>query len=139
MSAAEKINGIIDGYIARCEEIIAQSKPGDGLFGMGDDPKKDPCHMSFYEELAAAVKEIAASAPEADEACGAVQAILKAAREKKCPSMARWMLEAIHGLSQPLLPLLTAEQKRELRDWYDENLPRRLRFPVQKDVYKAMK
>lgn len=139
MSAEETLNGIIDDYIARCSEVLANSRPGDGLLGLGNDPRNDPCHEQFYVELEAAAKAIASEAPGSDEAYGAVCVILKAATSKACPDMARWMLTAAQKHAAPLIPLMAADRRIELRAWYDDNYPRRLRLPVQKDIYKLLK
>lgn len=138
MTPFERINDIIDGYIVRCRELIAAAKPGAGLFGMGDDPRKDVCHEQFFNELERTVHEIAQGKPTPEEAYPAVSLLLKASKEKDCPDMTAWMLTAAQKLSLPLIPFLTPEQRAELLAWYEKAVPRRIRLPAQKEVYQRL-
>ena len=45
----EKLQEIYSEYIQTIAQVYREAKPMDGLFGWGDDPRKDPCHMRFYE------------------------------------------------------------------------------------------
>lgn len=125
-------------YLEEVARVYAGAKPMDGLFGWGDDPRKDPCHMRFYEDIEAGVLAFAAAGPSQEEVFQVVLFLLvQPAEHKEEPSF--WFLYAAHGLTRGLIPRLTADQCTGLRDFYDANFPKRDRMPVQQEVYKLLK
>ena len=138
MEQVQQLKGIYEKYVQDVAKIYKDAKPMDGLFGWGDDPRKDPCHMRFYEETEAWVSGFLAAEP-GNEACfQAAQILIETAasyRGKPC----FWFMYAAHGLARDLIPALTPEQCARLREFYDDAYPRRDRMPVQKDVYKLLK
>ncbi len=138
MEMVQKLRDRYDRYRADLEKVYAGKKPGDGLFGWGDDPKRDPCHMGFYEDVQGWVKEFAAAGPSQEAVFEAVRFMLETPhlhREQHC----FWFMFAAQGLTRELIPLLGKDQCARLRDLYDSLFPRRERMPVQKDVYKLLK
>ena len=134
----ERLKEIYGKYVQTVAKVYKDAKPMDGLFGWGDDPRKDPCHMRFYEDAEAWVTEFAASGPDREAAYAVVSFLLRtpqAYREKHC----FWFMFAAQGLSRELIGLLDAGQCAELRTFYDEAYPKRERMPVQKEVYKLLK
>ena len=73
------------------------------------------------------------------DVCDTVSYMLSAAREHRSSDSAYWMLLASHAMAMPLIDMLTAQQARSLRESYEQDYPRRERFPVQKEVIKALK
>lgn len=132
MINSEDVRLIIENYIRETHEILVQAKPTDGLFGLGDDPRRNPCHANFYNRL----KE---SLTECEDPYECTKLLFEADSSFPCSDLARAMLTAIQGLALPLIPQLTDAQRDELRKWYDENIPRRRRLPIQQDLYKALK
>ena len=65
--------------------------------------------------------------------------ILAQAHEHRESRSAYWMLLASHALAIPLVELLSAEQAREIREYFEGEYPRRERLPVQKELLKALK
>lgn len=125
-------------YVEEVRKVRENAPATAGLFGMGDDPRKNPCHMSFYEDVEQWVKEFLASGPDAESAYQAVCWILSAAaqhRDQEC----YWFMYAAHGHCKRLIPLLTSENCGELVRFYDDSYPRRDRMPVQKEIYKLLK
>ena len=45
----------MEDYNEGVKKMTAKLLPGDGLLGFGRDPKRDPCHMEFYESVGEAV------------------------------------------------------------------------------------
>ena len=129
--STEFLHELVNDYAAEVTALIAVSRPTDGLFGIGSGPKNDPCHVRFYETMRQAVAE--------GDAYENIRFLLRASQECSVPELCRPMLEAIHGLAEPLAEKLTAEQCRELMAWYDENVPKRRRLPVQRSLYKALR
>ena len=136
MERIQGLKDIYENYVQDAQRVCREAKPMDGLFGLGDDPRKDPCHMRFYE---AAERWVAAFRPaDPEEAFGAVRLILEAAAEhREEPSF--WFLYAAQGLARDLIPSLPAGHCARLRRFYDEAYPRRERMPVQRDVYRLLK
>ncbi len=124
-------------YAQAAAKAWAEAKPADGLFGMGEDPRKDPCHMAFYEDTARWVREFLDSAPSREAVYTAVRYMLEApARYRQEPGY--WFLFAAQGLTREMIPLLDAQQCAALREMYDETYPKVERMPVHKDVYKLL-
>ena len=67
----DKLLSCVERYALNMDRVVAGLRPGDGLFGFGNDPKRSPYHMDFYREIGQAVQELAGSAP-GPEAAAAV-------------------------------------------------------------------
>ena len=102
--------------------------------GLGNDPRRAPCHMDFYEAMGAAV---AALPPEADPHA-AVRFLLELAQSRGHYQMGYPMLEAVQGYAIDLVPRLEPKQARELAYWYARHYPRMRRLPVQQKLYLAL-
>lgn len=138
MEKLQQLKDIYQKYVEEVAKVYKDAKPMDGLFGWGDDPRKDPCHMRFYEDVEKWAKAFGAETLTRDRAYEAVRFILEtpaAYREKNC----FWFMYAAQGHARELIPLLDRTQCALLRDFYDDAYPKRDRMPVQKDVYKLLK
>lgn len=134
----EQLKGIYAKYIQDVATVYRNAKPVDGLFGWGDDPRKDPCHMRFYEDAEQWTKTFLAAGPGQAEVFEAVRIMLETPaehREQHC----FWFMYAAQGLARELIPMLDRAQCAQLRDFYDDAYPKRDRMPVQKEVYKLLK
>ena len=73
----ERMEAALRGCVERYEEAVdsmtSRLRPGDGVLGMGRDPRRDPCHMAFYEEVGETVARFQATEPEAGEVVQAVR------------------------------------------------------------------
>ncbi len=138
MEMLEQLKDIYSKYVEEVAKVYKDAKPMDGLFGWGDDPRKDPCHMRFYEDVENWVKVFLTEAPAREQVFEGVRFVLETPavyRGKSC----FWFMYAAHGLIRDLIPMLDRTQCAKLRDFYDEQYPKRDRMPVQKDVYKLLK
>jgi len=134
----EKLREIYSGYIQDVAKVYRDAKPMDGMFGWGDDPRKDPCHMRFYEGVQQWAADFLKKAPEQEEVFAAVRFILETPakhREQSC----FWFLYAAQGAARELIPLLNSAQCACLREFYDKAYPKRDRMPVQQEIYKLLK
>lgn len=134
----QKLREIYDRYIADLAKAYKEAKPTDGLFGWGDDPRKDPCHMRFYEDAQLWAADFLASEPETEAVYEAVRFLLETPdkyREKHC----YWFMFAAQGLTREMIPLLEKDRCAALLAYYEGTYPRRERMPVQKDVCKKLK
>lgn len=134
----EQLKGIYEKYIQDVDRVCGSAKPMDGLFGMGDDPRKDPCHMRFYEDTEQWTKAFLNGGPGEAEVFEAVRFMLETPA-KYAEHSGFWFLYAVQGLTREMIPLLQGVHCTGLRDFYDENYPRRDRMPVQKEVYRLLK
>lgn len=139
MELSVKIDELIRAYIATVEELNKKARPFDGVFGMGNDVRKDPCHMKVYEDIQAAVESAAVGGISSEEADCAAEALLKAETAYTCPSCCGMMLTALQGHIIPLAAHMSAAKREELRSWMDTSIPRRRRLPIQNTLYKALK
>ena len=126
-------------YLAEAEKARKKAGLCDGLFGMGNDPRKAPCHDAFYEYVAGWVQEFLAQDPTAQDCAAAVEWIVKLAAAHWEQKDTFGYLYAIHGHIIPLIPRLDRDAAKELASWYEGAYPRRKRMPVQDQVFKALK
>lgn len=134
----EKLQKIYSDYIQAVAEVYREAKPMDGVFGWGDDPRKDPCHMRFYEGVQQWVEAFLKTESDPEAAFQAVRYILREPslhREENC----FWFMYAAHGLTKTMIPLLTPGQCRMLLEYYDKCYPKRDRMPAHNDVFKLLK
>ena len=65
--------------------------------------------------------------------------IYRAPSEHREPLTAYWMLQAVHGLTVPLIGFLDPSDARTLGEEYAGTYRRRDRFPAQKKALAALK
>ncbi len=138
MEMIQTLKDRYDSYIREVETVMKDAKPTDGLFGWGDDPRRDPCHMRFYEDLEHWCRDFLDGAPAQGQVYEAVKFILETPdkyRQKAC----FWFMFAAQGLTRPMIPLLSDAQRKALRELYDGCYPKRERMPVQAEVYRLLK
>ena len=123
-------------YLAEAEKARQRTGLCDGLFGMGNDPRKAPCHEAFYEFVAQWVDQFMQTEGDCGEAARWLLKIADAHREQKDIF---GYLYAAQGHALPLIGRMDREQAKELLCWYDSAYPRRERMPVQDQVFKALK
>lgn len=125
-------------YGQEAQTVAKEASPFAGVFGWGEDPKKDPCHMRFYEAVEQWVKDFLAAGPDSAQAYEAARWILAApAGREGEPTF--WFMYAAHGCCRELIPLLTPEGCAALGKLYDASFPRRDRLPVQKEIYRLLR
>ncbi len=128
----------MERYDQAVREVAAKLRPGDGLLGFGRDPKREPCHMEFYEAVGAAVAEMVQGDLPASQAAEAVRFLLTLSREEGYHSLTQPMREAVQGHARALVPRLEPEAARELAAWYGRAYPRYRRLPVQSQLFKEL-
>lgn len=110
-----------------------EAAPLDGAFGIGDDPKKDPCHKQFYKDI----EEMSQSFPK-EEAAQIVRWMLEyPARHRGGDTY--WFTYAAQKFTLPLVPVLDAEEARTLLTLLKYNYPQQDWLPVQKEVAAALR
>ena len=133
-----ELKEIYESYIEQVAKVMKNASAFDGVFGWGDDPKKNPCHMEFYERVENYVQQLLQNAPTEDAVFETADWIIRTAADHKGKAT-YWYMFAAHGLCKDLIPLLTSAHCASLRDFYDEHYPKFDRLPVQRDLYKLLK
>lgn len=137
MELLEELQSLYTGYLLKTAQLERDRKPADGLLGMGSGPAADPCHDRFAQELEALLHRMD-SLP-SSQLFQALSFIYTAPFAHRDNPSAYWMLQAVHGLTVPLIPRLSPEDAQALRTQYQEDYPRRERLPAQKQVLAALK
>lgn len=129
----------IYAHYEETEKKVRKGAPATaGLFGMGDDPRRHPCHMEFYEAVEQWVQDYLASEPDGASAYQAALWILSAAAEHRNQGC-YWFMYAAQGHAKQIIPLLSAPDCARLLKLYDERYLRRERMPVQKEISKLLR
>ena len=133
-----ELREIYETYTQTVAKVMANASAFDGIWGWGDDPKKNPCHMEFYEAVEQYLRRLLESQPSETALFEAADWIIRTAADHR-GAATYWYMFAVHGLCRDLVPLLTPEHCASLRDFYDDQYPRFDRMPVQKELYKSLK
>ena len=132
-----QLTKIYQDYLAKAEKVRKKASPLAGIFGLGDDPRKHPCHEEFYEAVEEWVSGYTPSDPE--EVLEVVKYILQAPAAHENNRDVYWFLYAAQALTMPLIPKLNPADRQALAAWYDQTYPKRVRFPAQNQVLKCLK
>ena len=124
-------------YYETAREVRRKAPVFAGLFGLGSDPKKDPFHEAFLKDVGELVAEFVGTEPQEYQVVSVIKWLVEIADQYKHDDIV-WYLYAIQGHVKPLIPLLTEEMARRLADWYNSLYPRRIRLPLQDDIYRLM-
>ena len=144
MDEMTEFQAILQEYGEDVKKLEKVKRPMDGLFGLGKSPAMDSCHERMDQRLEALVKracgleegEAGADPRTADALAGA---LLRADKEAELPQYAHLALTAAQRHCLPLISRMSAQGKKELCAWFEKAYPRYARFPVQKDILKALK
>lgn len=120
-------------YEQAAKEARREASPLDGAFGIGDDPKKDPCHKQFYKDI----EGMSQSFPR-DEAAQIVRWMLEYPAKHRGEDT-YWFTYAAQKFTLPLVPALDVAEARMLLTLLKDNYPQQDWLPVQKDVAAALK
>lgn len=122
-------------YEQEAQAVRQKAAPLAGLWGWGDDPRNDPCHSRFYDEVGALAGELA----QAEEAVvfEAVRWLLSAPEHCECAD-AQWFEYAAQGHCRALIPRLSREHRALLLEYFDAQYPKRERLPVQAEIGKFL-
>ena len=126
-------------YIEEAQEARQKAGLCDGLFGMGNDPRKHPCHGNFYEAVGTWVEDFLRDDPGEPECAEAAEWILKAADLNRENQDVYWYMYAAQTHALPVIEKLTREDAKLLLQWYDRAYPARDRMPTQDQVFRALK
>ena len=132
------LRSIYEEYDEIALKVRQNASPFAGIMGLGNDPRKDRCHMEFYNKVKDWLEEFRSSSPGPDDVYSVVYEILNAADCRR-KTETFWFNFSAHGLVVELIPLMTPEQCRQLMEYYDAHFPKLERMPVHKTLYKELK
>ena len=133
-----QLKELYEAYIAKTAKVMADAPTFAGVWGWGDDPKKHPCHMEFYEAVESFLAEFLSRSQPEEAAYAVADWIIRTPARYKDQAVF-WYMFAAHGLCKPLIPLLSPDHCAALRDFYDDHYPKFDRMPVQRELYKGLK
>ena len=137
MERIEALKTLYTEYLETAAKVRKDAPRLAGLFGLGDDPRKHPCHEMFFENVGKWAESFADSKPDNACALAAAQWMLEAPihHEKE---EGYWFLYACIGYIQPLIPYLTKGDCKALADRLNEIYPKIERMPLQQETYKKL-
>ena len=134
----EQLKEYYERYISQTETLWEERSFLDGAFGIGASTKDHPCHLEFYKNVERWVENFLKNGSHRETAEQAIAYVLQTSQAQK-GRLSYWTMYAAQGLMRPLADVISPRCAAEMRQWYDENLPRQDRLPVIKDLYKKLK
>ncbi|MBO4939270.1 MAG: hypothetical protein J6C98_09805 [Oscillospiraceae bacterium] len=138
MIVLEQLKARYARYEQEARKAVLNAKPTDGLFGMGADPRKHPCHDQFYQDVAEWADTFEKTAPSAQAAADAVEWIIRAADSHR-DEETYWYMYAAQVHARLLIPLMAPDRCASLVRWYDSAYPPIDRMPVQKELFRLLR
>ena len=137
--ALVRLRKLYEAYLDKTITLERDRKPGAGWFGLKGGVADDPCHDRFAEELHAYFVSLAASGADSAALREIMEYVIAAPQRSDAPRAAYWMLIAVQGLTQPLLPLLSAADAQALGEQLNGLFPRSKRLPVQDKLLRELR
>ncbi|MBP0975094.1 MAG: hypothetical protein J6P20_03430 [Oscillospiraceae bacterium] len=139
MISLQEIQNIYQGYFDAVQKAEQNRKITDGMFGFGKKPADDPCHTDFLETLRSILTSETHEKPDSKHIQEILSYIYVSPAEHPEPLSAYWMLIAVHGLTNGLIPLLSKDDAAALLETYSKTYRRWERLPVQKNIIRLLK
>ena len=134
-----QLRAIYEAYLDKTVTVERSQKIGAGWFGLKGGVADDPCHDRFAVELHAYFASLAASGAESAALREIMEYVVAAPQKMDAPRAAYWMLIAVQGLTQPLLPLLSATDAQTVGELLEKLFPRSKRLPVQDKLLRELR
>lgn len=133
----ENLRQLYDQYQAQAREVHKKAPAFAGIFGLGNDPRRHPCHEQFYADVEKWIAEFLQSQPEPQQAMEVARFLTE--RPKENPSQdSYWFMYASMGFVRNLIPLMAKEDCKVLAEKMSALYPRRERMPVQQQTLKLL-
>lgn len=133
----EKLRQLYEEYLAQAYSVRKKAPAFAGIFGLGEDPRKHPCHELFYQNVGDWVKEFVASAPNPEQAMETACFLLEEPK-KNADAEGYWFLYVCVGFIRELIPFLSPEDCKQLSQRMNALYPRRERMPLQQETFKML-
>lgn len=133
----ENLRQLYADYLAEADKIRKNASAFAGIFGLGDDPRKHPCHEIFYHNVEKWVQDFVAAVPAREQAFEAASFLMEEPG-KNAKAEGYWFLYACLGFIRSLIPFLAQEDCKRLSERMNALYPRRERMPVQQETFKLL-
>ena len=133
----ENLRQLYADYLAEALNVRKKASAFAGIFGLGDDPRKNPCHEAFYEKAQEWTKAFVAGEPTGEQAQEVAQFMLEEPF-KHIGAEGYWFLYVCIGLIRELIPFMSREACGALAERMNALYPRRDRMPVQQETFKML-
>ena len=133
----EALQQLYTDYLAEVVEVRRNAPRFAGIFGLGEDPRKHPCHTIFYNNVEKWVEEFLAAKPSRDAALETAWFFLEAPKKHE-ETESYWFMYVCIGFIRKLIPYLTAADCKALAERFNALYPRRDRMPVQQETFKML-
>lgn len=132
------IRAVYEEYTSQVAKLEGERKAWDGFLGMGKKLSDDPCHDRFYGELEKLLKAFAEEKPSSEDIRAVLDFMYRVPCDEEQPQSAVMPMNAVHSLTLELTERLSAGDAEALLEQYKKDYPRSRRFPVHKNVIKAL-
>ena len=132
-----ELKGLYEDYLKESVEVRRKAPMFAGWLGLGNDPRKNPCHEAFYDATIAWTERYVASNPDQEKVMEVALFMLETP-EKFREYDAYWFMYVAIGNIRPLIPLLTKDDCKILVKRFDELYKKRDRMPLQVETYKKL-
>ncbi len=129
-----EIRRAYEEYIDETVRLEKDRRVTEGLMGFGQGPGSHPCHDRFSGRLEQLLALFAEKAPSSEEAREVLAFIYDTPLLHKDNTLAYWMLQAVHSLTEKTIVFLTPEDAAALSVRYREAYPKKVQLPAQKKI-----
>ena len=133
----ENLRKLYTDYIEEAYNVRKKASVFAGIFGLGDDPRKNPCHDAFFQNASQWLKDFLASEPNEAQAMEAATFILEEPRNHE-GAEGYWYLYVCIGFIRELIPFMNAADCKALAERFNNLYPRRERMPLQQETFKML-
>lgn len=132
-----ELKGMYEDYLKESTEIRRKAPIFAGWLGLGNDPRKHPCHEAFYDATIQWTEGFVNSEPSQERVLEVAMFMLETPAQYRDYD-AYWFMFVAIGNIRPLIPLLTKENCKILVKRFDELYKRQDRLPLQAETYKKL-
>ena len=133
----EKLRQLYTDYLEETYTIRKKASAFAGILGLGDDPRKNPCHEKFYNDVDGWMKSFAETEPAAEQA-REVAAFLLEEPAKNRETEGYWFMYVCIGFIRNLIPFMEAQDCKVLAERMNALYPKRERMPLQQETFKML-
>lgn len=132
-----QLKTIYTDYAEITKAVRKKARAFDGIFGLGKDPRKDPCHEAFYDQVGAWVTEFLATEPTQDVLMEVAMYLVEVPAEYKNEEC-YWFMFAAQGHMKPMIGQLTPENRTQLKTRLEQLYKKMDRMPLQNELLKML-
>ena len=132
-----ELKTMYEEYAKKAYEVRKKAPVFAGWLGLGNDPRRHPCHEEFYESTITWTDKFVATEPTAQQAMEVATFVLEMPVQYR-EYDAYWFMWVAVGNLRAMIPVLTKEDCRTLVKRFDELYKKKERMPLQVETYKKL-